>query len=88
VKHNAVGLDAPLVVDIALQPAGEGKGEGEGERDGAALRVHNARRPRVGPAPSAGVGLANLAERCRRVAGRDLRVAQDAAHFSVQVPLT
>jgi hypothetical protein len=84
VKHNAVGVEAPLVVDIALQPAGEGEGDGEG----AALRVHNARRPRVGPAPSAGVGLANLAERCRRVAGRDLRVAQDAAHFSVQVPLT
>jgi hypothetical protein len=84
VKHNAVGVEAPLVVDIALQPTGDGEGEGEG----AALHVHNARRPRVGPAPSAGVGLANLAERCRRVAGRDLRVAQDAAHFSVQVPLT
>jgi hypothetical protein len=85
VKHNAVGADAPLAIDITLQlptPAGEGVG--------VALNVHNALRPRVGLAHStcsAGVGLANLTERCRRVGGRDLRVVQDAAHFSVQVPL-
>jgi LytS/YehU family sensor histidine kinase len=89
VKHNAVGADAPLAIDITLQlPTHAGEPAGEGA--GAALHVHNALRPRVGLAHatcSAGVGLANLAERCRRVAGRDLKVTQDAAHFSVQVPL-
>ncbi|NRF68852.1 histidine kinase [Aquincola sp. S2] len=74
VKHNAVAADQPLRIGIAL-------------RAGDALHVHNARRPRQGPAPSTGVGLANLDERCKRVAGRGLRIEQDALHFAVEVPL-
>ncbi len=38
-------------------------------------------------APSAKVGLKNLGERCRRLADRDLDVAEDDATFTVGLPL-
>ncbi len=74
VKHNAVSADTPLQVRI------------EAVADG--LRVHNRRRPRLGPAASAGVGLANLDERCKLVCGRGLRIEQDGARFAVTVPVS
>lgn len=76
VKHNAVAAAQPLVITVALQ-----------DGPAPALRVHNARRPRLGPAASAGVGLANLDQRCRRVSGRGLAIEQDVVQFSVLVPL-
>jgi hypothetical protein len=82
VKHNAVAAEQPLVVSITLSAA---LADAPG---GPTLDVHNARRPRLGPTDSAGVGLANLDERCRRLAGRGLVVTQDARQFRVQVPLS
>ncbi len=74
VKHNAVAADMPLRITIRLEAGG--------------LRVSNAVQPRQGLAPSAGIGLANLGERCRLVFGRGLAIASDAAAFSVVVPMT
>ena len=44
-------------------------------------------RPRRSALPSAGVGLANLDERCRLLTGRPLTLARDGGRFEVQVPL-
>jgi hypothetical protein len=77
VKHNAVAADAPLRITIAWR-AGPG---------GDAVHVHNARRPRTGPQASAGIGLANLDERCKLVAGRGLEITHDARQFAVAVPV-
>lgn len=74
VKHNAVAADMPLRISIRLRPDG--------------LLVHNARRQRQGLAPSAGVGLANLDERCKLVFGRGLEIVSDAQQFAVRVPMT
>ena len=73
VKHNAVEPLAPLEIRIALA-------------DGR-IEVGN-RRSSPAPAPrSAGIGLANLDDRCRRVAGRGLEVRADPTIFTVVLPL-
>ncbi|HSW06399.1 sensor histidine kinase [Aquabacterium sp.] len=74
VKHNAVSAETPLRVTITRHAEG--------------LHVHNARRPRQGLADSAGVGLANLDERCKLVFGRGLVLLQNEAQFSVTVPMS
>ncbi|MBS0447414.1 MAG: histidine kinase [Proteobacteria bacterium] len=74
VKHNRLGEEAPLVVELVL-------------REGA-VDVRNAVRPRRGLRASPGVGLANLDERCRLLTGRGLvRTPVGAADFEVRVPL-
>jgi Histidine kinase len=73
VKHNQVGAQTPLVVSLRLEPGG--------------VTVSNLRRPRGSSLPSSGLGLANLDERCRLVAGRALRIAAEGAHFEVTVPV-
>ncbi|MBI5257575.1 MAG: sensor histidine kinase [Burkholderiales bacterium] len=78
VKHNAVSVDTPLAIQIRFEP----------EPGAPGLCVHNARRPREGLAASAGVGLANLDERCKLSFGRGLTVLQDARRFEVRVPLS
>lgn len=80
VKHNAVSAERPL--GVAIEAVAGSAGEA------ASLRVRNARQPREGGAmPSAGVGLANLDERCKLVTGRGLVVQQDTLQFVVTVPL-
>lgn len=74
VKHNALAADMPLHITLEL--------------DGDWLWVRNPRRPRAGHVPSAGVGLANLDERCKLEAGRGLlRDDQRPGEFAVAVPL-
>lgn len=73
VKHNVVAADAPLRVQVACR--------------GDVLRVANHVRPRQGGVPSAGVGLANLDERCKLVLGRGLSVRQAPGEFVVEVPI-
>ena len=73
VKHNEVQPEAPLLIELRL--------------DADALEVANARRPRRTPAPSAGVGLANLADRVVRLTGRPLVVRDEPGRFAVTVPL-
>jgi hypothetical protein len=74
VKHNQVGRDAPLAVQLALA--------------GDHVRVSNPRRPRASALPTSGLGLANLDERCRFVTGRALRrPAAGGRDFVVEVPM-
>jgi len=78
VKHNQVGRDAPLAVQLALA--------------GDHVRVSNPCRPRLSMLPGRGagadgLGLANLDERCRFVTGRALRRSEQGGHFVVEVPM-
>jgi two-component system, LytTR family, sensor kinase len=68
-----VSVDAPLDLRLSV----------EDER----VVVWNARRPKRDVAPSARLGLKNLAERCRRLADRGIDVAEDEGAFSVGLPL-
>lgn len=73
VKHNQASESAPLPVRLSL--------------DDAAIVVGNDIRPRRTALPSAGVGLANLDERCRLLTGRALLVRDADGRFEVHVPL-
>lgn len=73
VKHNQASASEPLPVSLALSDA--------------AVTVGNDMRPRRTALPSAGVGLANLDERCRLLTGRALVVRGANSRFEVQVPL-
>jgi len=73
VKHNQASAAEPLPVHLAL---------GDG-----AVSVGNPVRPRRSRLPSAGIGLANLDERCQLLTGRALIRSQLGGRFEVQVPL-
>lgn len=73
VKHNQASAGEPLPVGLRL---------GEG-----VVTMSNPVRPRRSAMPSAGVGLANLDERCRLLTGRPLVLARGGERFDVQVPL-
>jgi hypothetical protein len=73
VKHNQASAAEPLPLQLVL-----------GE---AAVCVGNPIRPRRSALPSAGVGLANLDERCQLLTGRRLALSQLGGRFEVQVPL-
>ncbi|MEO8079954.1 MAG: histidine kinase [Caldimonas sp.] len=73
IKHNQASAAQPLPVQLAI---------GDG-----VVRVSNPVRPRRSAIPSAGIGLANLDERCRLLTGRPLILVQDGSRFEVQVPL-
>jgi hypothetical protein len=73
VKHNAFDATTPLEILIEPRPGG--------------IEVSNTlRRPRS-ERPSLRVGLQNLDERCRRVAGRGIDVRAQDARFAVVLPL-
>jgi LytS/YehU family sensor histidine kinase len=73
VKHNQASASEPLPVRLVLGDA--------------SVTVGNAVRPRRTALPSAGVGLANLDERCRLLTGRALAVCEADGRFEVTVPL-
>jgi len=73
VKHNQASASEPLAVRLVLGDA--------------SVTVGNDVRPRRTALPSAGVGLANLDERCRLLTGRALAVRQADGRFEVAVPL-
>ena len=73
VKHNQAGASEPLPVRLSLA--------------GPTVTVGNDIRPRRTALPSAGVGLANLDERCRLLTGRALLVREVEGRFEVTVPL-
>ncbi len=78
VKHNQASAEEPLELAISLC-AGPGAA--------AAVRAANALRPRRSTLPSAGVGLANLAARCKLVTGAALAVRPGGGAFEVDVPV-
>jgi hypothetical protein len=73
VKHNELGEGRPLTVRITL--------------GAAEITVENERRPRRTARASAGVGLANLDERVRLIAGKRITISERDGVFSVTVPL-
>ena len=73
VKHNQAAADAPLPLRLSLAA-------------GSVALAHE-RRPRRSALSSAGVGLANLDERCRLLTGQGLTVRSDERVFDVTVPL-
>jgi hypothetical protein len=73
VKHNQASESEPLPVRVRLA--------------GDVVTVGNDIRPRRTALPSAGVGLANLDERCRLLTGRALSVRDADGRFEVAVPL-
>lgn len=73
VKHNQASASEPLPVRLVLNDA--------------TVTVSNDIRPRRTALPSAGVGLANLDERCRLLTGRALVVSEGHGRFEVRVPL-
>ena len=77
VKHNQMGEDVPLAVQMDLDLTA-----------GTNVRVGNPERPRRSALPGAGLGLRNLDERCRLLTGRGLTVRQDGGRFEVDVPVT
>lgn len=81
IKHNEVGAGTPLAIAVEVEVDVE-------RRDGATLVVANRRRPRRSVRESAGVGLANLDERCKLTLGAGIRVDQGDDWFRVHVPLT
>ena len=73
VKHNQASAGEPLPIELSLL-------------DGMVTLRHPL-RPRRSVLPSAGVGLANLDERCRLLTGRSLVIDAGGTQFVVQVPL-
>ena len=73
IKHNEASAAQPLTVGFTL--------------DGDRVRARNALQPRRSALPSSGLGLANLDERCRLLAGRALERRNDGSVFEVAIPL-
>lgn len=74
VKHNTITKTHPLHISISTE-------------DGA-LVVSNRKVAKLDPEPSTGIGLKNLADRCRMITGRPIAVENDSMTFTVRVPLT
>ncbi|WP_457321586.1 sensor histidine kinase [Roseateles sp. P5_E11] len=73
IKHNEASAAQSLTVSFTL--------------DGDRVHARNALQPRRSALPSSGLGLANLDERCRLLAGRALECRAEAGVFEVAIPL-
>ncbi len=73
VKHNRFDQAFPLGMRLS--------------RQGGSVRFAHEKRPRSSLRPGAGVGLANLDERCRLLTGRGLDIDRSGGQFAVTVPL-
>jgi Histidine kinase len=73
VKHNRFDPAFPLGMRLS--------------RLGGAVRFAHEKRARSSTRPGAGVGLANLDERCRLLTGRGLDIEHAGVEFAVTVPL-
>ncbi|OQP56503.1 sensor histidine kinase [Niastella populi] len=74
VKHNIASNNKPLNIRIYTN-------------DSAMLVVENNLQKRNDPAPSTGVGLHNLNQRCKYLSNNQLIIQQTQSSFSVTVPL-
>lgn len=74
VKHNIASHNKPLHIRIYTN-------------DKAMLVVENNLQKRNDPAPSTGVGLQNLNQRCKYLSNNELIIHRTQTHFSVTIPL-
>lgn len=72
IKHNSVSLTRPMTIHLSCTADG--------------IVVSNPIAPKKRQLPSAGVGLRNLANRCRLLTGRDIVVSDDDQQFTVHIP--
>jgi sensor histidine kinase YesM len=74
IKHNVISTGQPLTIEITL------------DKQNKSLTVSNNLQPKV-DAHSAGIGLKNLDERFRMLAGRSPEIFSKDGHFIVAIPL-
>ena len=80
-KHNVASLAHPLVVDIHVEGAVDGR------RGGSTLVVRNNLNRRQGAVDGTGTGLANVRQRYAILSDRPVDVIETRDHFLVAVPL-
>jgi hypothetical protein len=80
-KHNVASLAHPLVVDIHVEAAVDGR------RGGSTLVVRNNLNRRQGAVDGTGTGLANVRQRYAILSDRPVDVIETRDHFLVAVPL-
>ena len=73
IKHNVVSQRHPLTITIASGTA--------------SITVCNTKQPKQDAGESHGIGLANLAERYRMLAGREITIVDNEDKFAVELPL-
>ncbi|MES1221591.1 MAG: histidine kinase, partial [Bacteroidota bacterium] len=73
IKHNEFTDEAPLIITL--------------NNDGDSLIIRNDKRTKTLRKESSKIGLHNLQERYRLVAGKELTVNEDEKNFTVRLPL-
>lgn len=73
VKHNTITRSRPFHISIRTEQG--------------YLIVSNPRIPRLEPEPSTGIGLENLRNRWRLIAGREFEIIRTEQEFTVKLPL-
>ena len=74
IKHNVISTSQPLKIDIVL------------DKESKTLTISNNLQPKV-DAPGAGIGLKNLDERFRMLAGRSPEIFSKDGKFTVTIPM-
>jgi two-component system LytT family sensor kinase len=72
IKHNAFTIDCPLTIQINYDEKGY-------------IQVKNNKNIRSFKEPSSSIGLKNLSERYRMIAGEDIAIDTDESHFIVTI---
>ncbi|MDZ7742794.1 MAG: two-component regulator propeller domain-containing protein [Bacteroidota bacterium] len=73
IKHNVVSRSKPLQISVEIKEN--------------YIRISNKRQPKAEAERSTGVGLNNIRERYRIIAGREIKIEQDDETFCVLLPL-
>jgi len=74
VKHNEISKRNPLTITITTDPFG-------------VLIVTNNLRKKLTTEPGTGIGLSNLSQQYKLLAGKDITIKQGSTEFTVEVPL-
>lgn len=79
IKHNSITQSKPMTITIGIEKEGT-------STDNGYLVVSNPVHPKKSAA-SSGVGLQNLAKRCKLMSGKAITILHEADTFTVKVPL-
>ncbi|NOU48517.1 MAG: histidine kinase [Bacteroidales bacterium] len=74
IKHNVITNQKPLTITVH-------------STDHQTIVVANPIQPKIEPEPGNGLGLANMIERYRLIAGKELIISKENEIFSVEIPL-